>query len=559
MEQVNDLKLIKKHYGENMMHLCRELFPTILETSGLLFSLLDSKFAYSKFLYDDIVNNSLKDNFKNFIYGLIDVEKEEVIVEENPFELLKKAGYNLFECQTEEEIQSFKRYYEPNERICTFNGNRLSICHVFFAVKENVDEIKREDFSDPQRQDAYGTSVISIQFTKGEVNTLSIKNRYNHTVNQPDATFSNNLENIIPGLTYSFTNHYNLNINQNDSKDLELPGYVLANDGKFYKYNYEINNIYYCPDNIIIDRFGVKKDYQEKEKYILADYFLIDLVKKRIDFYDKSIDDSFTKEFYNIDKIDIIRDKQTGNRIINITPLEGSVIVIKIDKFNRIIGYKNNNIKYINPCFLFYNTALKEIEMNELMEVSSYYLYNNIGLEKISFPKLMFIGNYFLEKNYKLLEADLPSLEVAGHQCLKSARLLNKINAPKLRAVGNDWLYSNVALDNISYESLENVGHHFMYCNSRSKIINMPKLFEVGSDFCCYSRCSELYAPNLESIGDNFLYFNNSLITLKLEKLKKMGFDCLWSNSVIEEVYLPSLLRSSPGFLGNRYLVPKGK
>ena len=35
-----DLKLIKKHYGEKMMHLCRELFPTILERNGLLFKLL---------------------------------------------------------------------------------------------------------------------------------------------------------------------------------------------------------------------------------------------------------------------------------------------------------------------------------------------------------------------------------------------------------------------------------------------------------------------------------------------------------------------------------------
>ena len=30
------LDLIKKYYGENMMHLCRKLFPTILEKKGLL-------------------------------------------------------------------------------------------------------------------------------------------------------------------------------------------------------------------------------------------------------------------------------------------------------------------------------------------------------------------------------------------------------------------------------------------------------------------------------------------------------------------------------------------
>lgn len=35
-EKLDDLKQIKKEYGENMAHLCRELFPTILETPGLL-------------------------------------------------------------------------------------------------------------------------------------------------------------------------------------------------------------------------------------------------------------------------------------------------------------------------------------------------------------------------------------------------------------------------------------------------------------------------------------------------------------------------------------------
>ena len=38
-----------------------------------------------------------------------------------------------------------------------------------------MDEIKREDFTEPMRQDKYGTSVISIQFTRGDINTLSIK------------------------------------------------------------------------------------------------------------------------------------------------------------------------------------------------------------------------------------------------------------------------------------------------------------------------------------------------------------------------------------------------
>ncbi len=33
---VDDLKIIKKQFGEAMMHLCREEFPTILEQPGAL-------------------------------------------------------------------------------------------------------------------------------------------------------------------------------------------------------------------------------------------------------------------------------------------------------------------------------------------------------------------------------------------------------------------------------------------------------------------------------------------------------------------------------------------
>ena len=65
----NDLINIKDKYGEGMMHLCRKNFSTILETEGLLFELLSSHFAYSRFLYDDIVNNSIEMMFKNFIYS----------------------------------------------------------------------------------------------------------------------------------------------------------------------------------------------------------------------------------------------------------------------------------------------------------------------------------------------------------------------------------------------------------------------------------------------------------------------------------------------------------
>ena len=312
---MDDLKLIKDKYGENMMHFCRGAFSTILETPGLLYSLLKDHFEFNKFLYEDIEKESAQGMFKNYIYSMLKEDVAKEASEKTPKELFEELGYDFYECKTEEEIQRFKKYYKEEEELCTFSGGRLRTCYVFFAVKKDAENIKRKE--EPKRQDEYGTSVISIQFTKDDTNTLSIKNRYNHTVKNPDATFSNNLENITPGLTDSFEKTYNLNISQNDSRVFELNGYVRANDGKHYKYNYEINNIYYCPNNIIINNYNVIRNYEEKEKYLILDYFILDLVNKKIFEYD-DLFDSFVSSIGDIKKIDIIKDKHTQNKIIKI-------------------------------------------------------------------------------------------------------------------------------------------------------------------------------------------------------------------------------------------------
>ena len=59
-----DLKLIKKLYGEKMMHLCREYFPTILETPSLLPSILQEHFYPSRDLYEDLISNQKEGEFK---------------------------------------------------------------------------------------------------------------------------------------------------------------------------------------------------------------------------------------------------------------------------------------------------------------------------------------------------------------------------------------------------------------------------------------------------------------------------------------------------------------
>ena len=525
---IDDLKVIRKKYGEKMYHFCRESFPTLLEEPGKLSKLLSDNFHESHSLFDDIVANEKESEFKNFIYSLVDVENNnELVMIKTPEELMSSAGYVLVECYNEEDIQKFRKYYAQGEELCTFNGGRLNRCRVFFAVKKNVSDIKREDFKNPTRQDEYGTSVISIQFTKDGTNTLSIKNRYNHTVNNPDATFSNNLDNIIPGLTESFERHKGI-VQKHKSKSFEIEGYVRANDGKYYKYNYEINNVYYCPDNIIIDHFNVKK--YDKSRYLIIDYFIIDLSKdnKSISLYDRYLSDSFCDVIKDINKIEI--DNIDSGKKITILGDNNKSLVIITDKDGKIISLKMNEIYVIGDWFLSLNTTLQELYTPNLTKVGDRFLESNTSLQKLYVPNLTKVGNYFLSDNRFLQELYLPNLTKVGDWFLESNTSLQKFTAPNLTKVGNYFLSNNTSLQKLY----------------------TPNLTEVGNCFLSDNRfLQELYLPNLTEVGVWFLSLNTTLQELYVPKLIKVGVDFLRCNTSLQELYVPNLTEVGSYFLNN--------
>ena len=498
-----DLKIIKKKYGEKMMKLCRELFPTILEEEGLLSQLMIDHFEPSQILYDDIISNGLKKEFKNFIYRLVNIEETEKNNYKTPKELLEEAGYDLYECHTEEEIQSFKKYYQKKEKLCTFNGNRLERCYVFFAVKKDVDNIKREDFKNPRREDLYGTSVISIQFTKDEKHTLSIKNRYNHTVDNPDATFHNNLDNIIEGLTESFSREYGMT-QANSSNNFEIPNYVRASDGKYYKYNYEINNIhnniYYCTNNVIIDNFEVKKLEHNK---LLIDYFILDLQNMNISFYDDTMPDSFPDGLKNIEQIQIIKELE-GKKIIIKTNQED--IIIKIDNENKIIEYENNNIKKIENNFLKFNESLIRINISNVIEIEDNFLYYNKTLNQINISNVRKIGDHFLCYN----------------------ETLSQIYLPKVIEIGDFFLHYNETLSQIYLPHVIKIGAWFLYKNNS---------------------LLQIYLPKIEEVESYFLNFNESLIDIDLSNLSEEYYRHL--NSYVQQLILKQKSKEIKYFLLN--------
>lgn len=558
MAETKELKKIKKLYGENFMKLCRELFPTLLEHEGLLTEILTSSFATNtRTLFEDIEQGDLEEEFENFVYNKVDVEKEtpEIIEEKTPYKLLEKAGYNLYECNSEKEIQKFKKYYKPDENLCTFNGGRLNRCIVFFAVKKDAEKIKREDFKRPKREDEYGTSVMSIQFSKTKKSTVSIKNRYNHTVNNPDATYGNDLDKIIPGLTQSFANllsERGLELNNSNVEKFSIPNYTVAGDGKYYKYNKEIKGIYYCPGNIIIDNGNVVQ--LEPEKQVLIDYFILDKERKTLSLYDENIIDSFIEEFKDIETIEVKKtmtskkddDKEKGRRkiIINKKNCENPII-IEINKDNSIVGYKNEELVNAGDDFLFFNEGLTQLELPKLERVGHYFLEQNEELRQLDLPNLKKIGDKFLYSNKELEQLELSELEYAGRCFLNGNIRLRKLNLPKLKGIADDFLINNEGLRQLDLPSVVEVGDNFLFNNKELRQLNLPKLECVGRNFLYINRkLNKLEVPNLEKVAhngfDSFLYHNirfNSEKIIKKNKLNKIDD----SKSTIDEKNIAEL------------------
>lgn len=545
----DDLKWIKKHYGEKMAHLCRELFPTILEEKGKLSELLAIHFDYNKALYDDLISNNKVIDFKNYIYNLYGsgIKKEKVEVNLTPTELLESVGYDLYECHSEEEIQSFKKYYASDERICTFYDGRLDSCYVFFAVKKDAVKIKREDFSKPERQDEYGTSVISIQFTKGAVNTLSIKNRYNHMVDNPDATFGNNLDNIVEGLTESFNKKYNLNINSN-ANGFEIPKYVLANDGKYYKYNFETSNTYYCPNNIIITNFEVEKLDNSK---LLVDDLIIDFQEKqlftRVGFEDAAFIDGIGRNFL---KSEIQKDGDY--RIIKLyVKLNDEPVIIKINEFNQIIEYRNKYITHVELSFLTFSELMEKISLPNLKRIGEGFMENNKNLVELDLPLLEVTGNYFLSGNTALKKINLPGLRKIGNSFLLQNKVLEEAYLPKVIEIGGNFMPNNISLKLLDLRNVERVGNEFLRSNQNLIEIDFPYLRYAGEHFLMNNKIiNKVNFPELSIVNNCFLEKNESLEEISLPYVVYI-YGSFLRNAPLKKVHLPEVMTIGNYFLSN--------
>ena len=546
-----DYDKIKDTYGESMAKMCRRLFPGIME-KGELYSLLISKFSPNRFLCDDIVYGNRVEDFENYIFSLCHLDNDYVDNGKSVRELFNEKDYDFFECLTYSDIIQFMKYYEPEERLCTFHEDRLSTHFVFWIVKKNVDEIKREDFEIPSRDDLYSTSVLSLQFSRGICNNLSIKSRYNHTVADPDAILSNDLDRINEGLTKAFEREYSFNITSFSGTCFNLNGYVLGSDRRFYKFNLMCNGIYYCPDNIIIDHGKIIK--LDTSRYLLVDYFIIDMKDKKIKLYDMDICDSFVGIYNDIMKIKVLRD--TDKKLVTFYRDNGEIVNLESDKFGNIIGFEDYSLKNLGNGFMRYNKCLERLNCPNLENIGFSCLSDNLGLRDVNLENVKVIGDNFLNNNIVLMNCDLSSVRIIGNGVLSDNYGLLKLDLLNVVRIGNDFCSSNEAIKSFNAPLLKELGDNCLYINSRLRKIDFPSLISLGDNFMYCNKYSlkEFSAPKLRIIGREFLYYNTSLREVYLPNLEVAYEYFMANNKLMENFNFPSLCVVNNGFLEkNKY------
>lgn len=408
-------KKLKKQNGEKFAQTLRNYHNGIMEIPDL----------------DQIVRHAGRDAepLLPYLMNLLLASHDDVPVSApaNPFALLDQAGYNAFHADTLEKQNSIQHYFAPGELLCTFNDRaRYKNHHIVHAIKKDVDQIERHKFKgNEQRDDEYGTSVISIQMLKtGKF--ISIKNRYNHTVLASDNTFNSNPDNIIEGLSTALKDYFNV-----DFSVSELPDeFVLMNDAIF-RYHTERDNFYYGDQAWAQN--GMIHTVDSGAGDALFDGFLFDNKSKTLREIDSDSRDSFPDDFNRC---------YGGNKALRV--INGNLTL----NGEILIGAEASRIKTVS--------------LPDLTTAGDRFLRNADALTQFQAPALTTVGDSFLGKAYALTQIQVPALTTAGDDFLYLADALTQCQAPALTTVGDDFLHYADALTQIQVPALTAAGDGFL-------------------------------------------------------------------------------------------------
>ena len=500
---------IKKQNGERFAKAIRGYDNGIFDIPGIV----------------DIVKyaGSEAEPIMDYLESLKEVHIEETGAYEDPITLLDKAGYDAYYVTNLEEQNAIQKYYAKGEELCTFRDpHRFEKYHIVNAVRKDVDQIRREDFEGhEQREDKYGTSVLSIQILK-EGGFISIKNRYNHTVDNPDNTLGSNPDRIILGLSNALRHHFGTDFS---AQKATLPnGYTFIN-GQIIRYNYEQNNIYFGSNFYIKDG----EVHHLKDHEIMMDSYIFDMRTKTLSYPDQENDS----------------EADTAFKEAFLKEIEGHKVILKKDKDGQHLFIRKEGEK--DPAkdveiLTVKDGAITALNLPTTTRIGDFFLMNNRELKSFSAPNLKKVGTHFLSSNDRLDTLDIPLLEEVKDDFLRTNRNLRSLNLPNLKTVGDNFLTLNYHLTEFSAPQLVHVGNAFLECNKDIKTLSLPELLEVGYGFLGNNEVLEkLEAPKLRAAHSDFLRENHGLRVLDLPAVEIIGNSALEANTDLHTLNVPNL------------------
>ena len=266
----------------------------------------------------------------NYLLSLKHIEIKEQNLHQDPIKLLKKAGYNAEIADTLEKQNAIQKYFIPQERLCTFNDcDRFREYYIINVVHKDADKIQRSPT--PNRDDKYGTSVMSIQILKSG-GFIKITNRYNHGAGVGcDNTLNSNPDNIIAGLSDAIKHHFNVDFS---SQRVSLPDNYILVDDKICHFNNEVNNVY-CGTDFYVKN-GRIFDIDKNSQIMLGSGYLYDNKRRTVINLTNENMQLFDARILDGKKLQIKKDLSDGSYLLYAD--------------NEIIfGSKDGMINYLNP------------------------------------------------------------------------------------------------------------------------------------------------------------------------------------------------------------------
>ncbi|MBQ8132563.1 MAG: leucine-rich repeat protein [Bacilli bacterium] len=496
-----DFEYIKKFYGEHIAKLCREIVPELFEEPTLVPRLMAACFAPHHELYKDLMILG-KYNLRNLMYTRLNRKEELFTSPKSAKELLQDAGYNLFVCTKPEDINYFKHCYDPDELLCTFRDgveSRFEESYYFFLTTENAFRLKREDFPNPDRNDDYSKSIICLQVNRNS-HTVRMTSRYNHGVDFPDSMFSNNLDNINPGLRYAFERDFGIKVSQQDCVSLgdlqELHYVEYGPYSTFYKFNEIIDDKIYCPNNVVLEDGEVH--YVDRDSKNLLDYYVIDHKEKVFRTYDKEQEDHYQDTKFK--KCDYVKGKDIDT--YKITFEDDHELYLMADRMNRIVSVLDNSSTEIGDNYFSFCPYIRDVTLGRVRKIGNNFVSGSKELTNLYTPYAEVIGDNYAYSNTKVRDFTMDYLCYVGANCFQSNKGVRDLYLPSMIVAGGYFFGQNEKMRSINLPNCTHLGtESFGWCENVQEL-SIPNLVDAGSD-CFFT---DYYAKEYveETVMKNF-------------------------------------------------------